>query len=109
MVVDVRSVSHVTATDDSVVKVLGAEVTSVPLAVAEASTAEVAEGVTLTTEPLEIERYGAGGGRGGLCRGGAAAPFEPDGGGSAEVEARPKLSTMAASVKTILGMRDWMA
>ena len=52
MAVDVRSVSHVAGTDDSVVGALGAEVTSVRLPVAEGSTAEVAEGVTEITEPL---------------------------------------------------------
>jgi len=61
----VRSVSHVAGTDDSVVGALGAEVTSVRLPVAEGSTAEVAEGVTEITEPLEMEWYGAGGGGGG--------------------------------------------
>lgn len=60
-----RSVSHVAGTEDSVVEALGAEVTSVGLPVAEGSTAEVAEGVTEITEPLEMEWYGAGGGGGG--------------------------------------------
>jgi hypothetical protein len=76
-VVDVIS-GHVAATDDSVV---GAEVTAVALPVAEGSMAEVAEGVTSITEPLEIEWYGAGGGGGGPCGGGGAAPFGPGGGG----------------------------
>lgn len=98
---------------------LGAEVTSVVLPVAEGSTTEVAEEVTSITEPLEIEWYGAGGGGGGggPWGGGGAAPFGPDRGGgggapfpgrggSAEAEARPKPSTMVASVETIFLMND---
>jgi hypothetical protein len=114
---------HVAATDDSAVVAL---VAFVVLPVAEGSTAEVAEEVTSITEPLEIEWYGAGGGGGGPCGGGGAAPFGPDGGGgggerapgggggaafpgrggSAEAEARPKLSTRVASVETILFLND---
>lgn len=60
-----RSVSHVAGRDDSVVEAPGAELMSDALPVAEGSTAEVAEVVMSTTEPLEIEWYGAGGGEGG--------------------------------------------
>ena len=72
--------AQVAGTDDSVAKAPEADVTSVALPVAEASTVEVAEGVTSITDPLEIEWYGAGGGPGG---GGGAAPLGPAGGGAA--------------------------
>jgi len=72
--------AQVAGAEDSVVRAPGADVTSVALPVAEASTVEVAEGVTSITDPLEIVWYGAGGGPGG---GGGAAPLGPGGGGAA--------------------------
>ena len=72
--------AQVAGAEDSAVGALEADVTSVALPVAEASTVEVAEGVTSITDPLEIEWYGAGGGPGG---GGGAAPLGPGGGGAA--------------------------
>lgn len=71
--------AQVAGTEDSVVRALEADVISVALPVAEASTVEVAEGVTWITDPLEIDWYGAGGGPGG---GGGAAPLGPGGGGA---------------------------
>ena len=71
--------AQVAGAEDSVVKVPEADVTSVALPVAEASTVEVTEGVTSITDPLEIEWYGAGGGPGG---GSGAAPLGPGGGGA---------------------------
>lgn len=79
MEVEVTS-AQVAGAEDSVVKAPEADVTSVALPVAEASTVEVTEGVTSITDPLEIEWYGAGGGPGG---GGGAEPFGPGGGGAA--------------------------
>lgn len=74
--------AHVAGTEDSVVRALEADVTSVALPVADASTVEVAEGVTSITDPLEIEWYGAGGGPAG---GVGAAPLGPGGGGPASL------------------------
>ena len=78
MEVEVTS-AQVSGAEDSVVKAPEADVTSVALPVAEASTVEVTEGVTSITDPLEIEWYGAGGGPGG---GSGAAPLGPGGGGA---------------------------
>ena len=72
--------AQVAGTEDSVVKAPEADVTSVALPVAEASTDEVTEGVTSITDQLEIEWYGAGGGPGGDS---GAAPLGPGGGGAA--------------------------
>lgn len=90
MEVDVVS-AQVAGAEDSVVRALEADVTSVALPVAEASTVEVAEGVTSITDPLEIEWYGAGrepGGSGGVAPlgpgGGGAAPLGPAGGGGGD-------------------------
>ena len=74
--------AQVAGAEDSVVKAPEADVTSVALPVAEASTVEVTEGVTSITDPLEIEWYGAGGGPGG---GSGASPLGPAGGGGGDL------------------------
>ena len=115
--------AQVGAGEDSVVRALEADVTSVALAVAEGSTVELTEEVTSITEPLEMEWYGPGGGGGGPGGGGGAAPLGPGGGGgadlgpgggggaafpgaggSAEAEARPKPRARTVSVETIFSV-----